>query len=43
MINSAYTLTTPQRSFDSKRVADAIVRRLLAGRAPLAARAVKRF
>jgi hypothetical protein len=42
MINSAYTVTTPVRSVDSKTVADAILRRLLAGRAPVAARALKR-
>jgi hypothetical protein len=42
MINSAYSVTTPMRSVDSRRVADAILRRLLAGRAPVAARAVKR-
>ena len=42
MINSAYTLTHPKRTVDAKRVADALLRRLLAGRAPVAARAVKR-
>jgi hypothetical protein len=43
MINSAYSLTDPKRAVDSKRVADALLRRLLAGRAPVAARALKRF
>jgi hypothetical protein len=42
MINSAYSVTTPNHGVDSKRVADALLRRLLAGRAPVAARAVKR-
>ena len=42
MINSAYSVTTPKRTIDSQRVADALLRRLLAGRAPVAARAVKR-
>ena len=42
MINSAYTPTHPKRAVDSRRVADAILRRLLAGRAPVAARALKR-
>ena len=42
MINSAYTPTTPKRSVDPQRVADALLRRLLAGRAPLTARAIKR-
>ena len=42
MINSAYSVTTPERTVDSLRVADALLRRLLAGRAPVAARAVKR-
>jgi hypothetical protein len=41
MINSAYTPTKPKRKVDSQRVADAILRRLLAGRAPVAARALK--
>lgn len=42
MINSAYSVTAAKRSVDSKRVADALLRRLLAGRAPVAARALKR-
>jgi hypothetical protein len=42
MINSAYTATAPLRTVDSKRVADALLRRLLAGRAPVAARALQR-
>jgi hypothetical protein len=42
MVNSAYTTTTPKRMVDPQRVADALLRRLLVGRAPVAARAVKR-
>jgi hypothetical protein len=42
MINSVYSFTGSKRSVDSKRVADALLRRLLAGRAPVAARALKR-
>jgi hypothetical protein len=42
MINSAYLTATPKRTVDPQRVADALLRRLLAGRAPLAARALKR-
>jgi hypothetical protein len=42
MLNSAYTRTHPKRKVESRQVADAILRRLLAGRAPVAARAVKR-
>ena len=42
MINSAYTPVTPKRTVNSRRVADALLRRLLVGRAPVAARAVKR-
>jgi hypothetical protein len=42
MINSAYTVAHPMRTVDSQRVADALLRRLLAGRAPVAARALKR-
>jgi hypothetical protein len=42
MINSAYNVTTPKRRVDSKLVADALLRRLLAGRAPVAVRALKR-
>ena len=41
MINSAYSVTA-QAKVDSQRVADALLRRLLVGRAPVAARAVKR-
>jgi hypothetical protein len=43
MLPSSYTPTEPKRTVDSKRVADALLRRLLAGRAPVAARALKRF
>jgi hypothetical protein len=42
MTNSVYTPLPPSRSVDSKRIAAAIVRRLLAGRAPVAARALQR-
>jgi hypothetical protein len=42
MIHSAYSSTHRKRKVDSQRVADAILRRLLAGRAPVAARALKR-
>ena len=41
MINSAYTPTTPRRTVDPQRVADALLGRLLASRAPLATRALK--
>jgi hypothetical protein len=43
MINSAYTPMHPKRKVDPQRVADALLRRLLAGRAPVAARALKRW
>jgi hypothetical protein len=42
MLPSSYTPTHPKRKVNSKRVADALLRRLLAGRAPVAARALKR-